>query len=51
MEPWTGQRWWHRAEGIVDVYNASFRLNFVTLITELVIVDPFFLISNSKTHG
>ena len=49
VEPWTRQRQEHQARGIDDLYDSSFRLNSATLITELVIMDPFFLIS--KTHG
>ena len=49
VEPSTGQQQGHQARGIDDLYDSSFRLDSATLITELVIVDLFFLIS--KTHG
>ena len=49
VEPWTGQQQGHQARGIDDLYDSSFRLNSATLITKLVIMELFLLIS--KTHG
>lgn len=49
--PGMGQQWCHWTVGIYEVYDASFRLNSITFITELVIMGYFFIIFNSPTHG